>query len=144
MKRTPTTTDRRPSSQGKARRRRPRRLVFETIEQRLVFDAALFGPADPSDLIVLGDPSAEVAPPVLVPVIEDEAFCRTAADLLPDPVDPATWTEALKRATGRKGRELFHPLRLALTARERGPDLKALLTLLPRQTILRRLRGETA
>lgn len=79
----------------------------------------------------------------LAPVIEDEAFTRAAADMLPDPVDWERWIEALK-VSGRKGRTLFHPLRLALTARERGPELKLLLTLLPRETILRRLRGLTA
>jgi hypothetical protein len=41
---------------------------------RLVFDAALLGPADPSDLIVLADPGAEIAPPVLVPAIEDNGM----------------------------------------------------------------------
>ena len=79
----------------------------------------------------------------LAPVIEDEAFTRAAADLLPEPVDWERWIETLK-ASGRRGRALFHPLRLALTARERGPELKLLLTLLPRETIVRRLRGETA
>ena len=79
----------------------------------------------------------------VTPVVQDALFTRAAADLLPDPVDWDRWVESLK-ATGRKGRALFHPLRLALTARERGPELKHLLTLLPRETIVRRLRGETA
>ena len=47
-------------------------------------------------------------------MIEDEALCRTAADLLPDPPDYSAWVGELKRATGRSGRALFHPLRLAL------------------------------
>ena len=34
-----------------------------------------------------------------------------------------------KNITGRKGRALFHPLRLALTGRETGPDLAALCRL---------------
>lgn len=80
----------------------------------------------------------------LTPVIEDAPFCRLAADLLPEPVVYDDWIVTLRQRTGKKGRELFHPLRLALTARERGPELKALLTLLPRKTTLRRLRGETA
>lgn len=80
----------------------------------------------------------------LTPVIEDSVVCRRAADLLPDPVAYDDWIAALRKATEKKGRELFHPLRLALTARERGPELKALLTLLPRETVLRRLRGQTA
>ncbi|MFO1068284.1 MAG: glutamate--tRNA ligase [Geminicoccaceae bacterium] len=78
------------------------------------------------------------------PRIEDAAFLQLAADLLPDPVDFDTWVVALKRATGRKGRELFHPLRLALTGRERGPELKVLLAVLPRDRALGRLRGQIA
>ncbi|MEO8454450.1 MAG: glutamate--tRNA ligase [Sphingomicrobium sp.] len=36
-------------------------------------------------------------------------------------------TEQLKQATGKKGRELFHPLRLALTGRESGPEMAGLI-----------------
>ena len=65
------------------------------------------------------------------PVIEDAAVTSKAATLLPaEPWDQATWsrwTEAVKAATGAKGRALFHPLRLALTGRDAGPELKFLL-----------------
>ena len=47
-----------------------------------------------------------------------------------EPWDDTTWDvwiAALKAATGRKGRALFHPLRLALTGLEDGPELKVLL-----------------
>ncbi|MFD2234221.1 glutamate--tRNA ligase [Phaeospirillum tilakii] len=84
----------------------------------------------------------------LAPVIEDAAFTRAAADLLPpEPWDAATWpawTGAVKQATGRKGRDLFHPLRLALTGRENGPELKTLLPLIGRQRALARLDGREA
>ena len=50
----------------------------------------------------------------------------------------------LKAATGLKGKALFQPLRLALTGREHGPELKHLLPLLGRERALARLRGETA
>jgi glutamyl-tRNA synthetase len=36
-------------------------------------------------------------------------------------------TEQLKQSTGKKGRELFHPLRLALTGRESGPEMAGLI-----------------
>jgi glutamyl-tRNA synthetase len=82
----------------------------------------------------------------LVPVIEDEALCRTAAGLLPpQPWGEATWAEwtaAVHAATGRKGRALFHPLRLALTGREQGPELKALLPLIGRERAAARLTGK--
>jgi glutamyl-tRNA synthetase len=78
----------------------------------------------------------------LAPVIEDAGFCATAADLL-DERDHAQWLDALKSATGRKGKALFHPLRLALTGREHGPPLEHLLALIGRDRAARRLRGET-
>jgi glutamyl-tRNA synthetase len=90
----------------------------------------------------------EVCTRPLQPVVADPELLGAAADLLPqDPADEAAfaaWIEALKVRTGRKGRALFQPLRLALTAREHGPELKHLLPLLGRERALRRLRGETA
>jgi len=82
------------------------------------------------------------------PVIEDAEFAAQAALLLPaEPWDQTTWgvwTEAVKRASDRKGRALFHPLRLALTGRENGPELKTLLPLVGRDRALKRLGGATA
>ena len=54
------------------------------------------------------------------------------------------WINTLKTATGRKGRELFHPLRIALTGRENGPELRALLPLIGRERAFKRLNGEKA
>lgn len=48
-------------------------------------------------------------------------------------------TSALKESTGRKGKELFLPLRLALTARAHGPDMAALLPLIGREQAIARL-----
>ena len=70
------------------------------------------------------------------PVIEedDQAFVAQAIALLPDmPFDETTWsswTAAVKEATGRKGRGLFRPLRLALTGLENGPEMGAVMPLL--------------
>ena len=84
----------------------------------------------------------------LAPRIEDAGFLDTAAALLPpEPWDDTTWgawTKAVAGATGRKGKALFMPLRLALTAREHGPELKTLLPILGRARAEARLRGETA
>jgi len=41
-----------------------------------------------------------------------------------------TWTGAVKAATGRKGRGLFQPLRRALTGRDHGPEMAALMALM--------------
>jgi glutamyl-tRNA synthetase len=81
----------------------------------------------------------------VTPVVaeEDRDFLAKARELLPaEPWDETTWsswTAALKSATGRKGKALFHPLRLALTGREQGPELKSLLPLLGRKACLDRL-----
>ena len=84
----------------------------------------------------------------LAPVIENAALLETAADLLPDPLTDAlaaaNWLEAVKQATGVKGRALMHPIRLALTGRDDGPKLADLLPLLGRERARRRLRGEAA
>ena len=50
-------------------------------------------------------------------------------------------TAALKESSGRKGKALFLPLRLALTAREHGPDMAALLPLIGRDAALERLQS---
>lgn len=82
------------------------------------------------------------------PIIEDEEFAKVAADLLPDGNwDENTWGQwvgSIKEATSRKGKELFHPLRLAITAKESGPELKHLLPLIGRKRVLARLNKEVA
>lgn len=78
------------------------------------------------------------------PALSDatRAYVREAFDLLPpEPWDRTTWktwTQAVKDATGRTGKELFSPLRLALTGREQGPELADLLPLLGREGTLAR------
>jgi glutamyl-tRNA synthetase len=84
----------------------------------------------------------------IVPVIEDALLTAAARDNLPDePWDETTWanwTKILKERTGRKGRALYHPLRLALTGREEGPELAALLPLIGRAKAAARLSGHAA
>ena len=64
----------------------------------------------------------------------DGAFLAEALARLPsEPWDQETWglwTAKVKEATGKKGKELFMPLRLALTGLEHGPELKHLLPLI--------------
>ena len=86
-----------------------------------------------------------VAGDIVPPVQEDQAdFFRAAlAHLPPEPWSASTWsgwTEALKISTGRKGRALFQPLRLALTGEEHGPELAALLPLMGQERVGTRLR----
>jgi glutamyl-tRNA synthetase len=48
-------------------------------------------------------------------------------------------TEKLKQDSGKKGRELFHPLRLALTGRESGPEMAGLVARMGRDRAVHRL-----
>ena len=102
------------------------------------------------NLAVLGDAKSwwEVVTGPLQPVIADAKFCAEASVLLPpEPWDESTWerwSTDIKQATGAKGKALFQPLRLALTAREHGPELKHLLPLIGRERALARLAGKTA
>jgi glutamyl-tRNA synthetase len=70
--------------------------------------------------------------PVIAP--EDSAFVAQAIALLPPPpyteATWAEWTARVKEATGRKGKALFMPLRLALTGEAAGPDMADLMPLL--------------
>ena len=65
---------------------------------------------------------------------EDHDYIEAALELLPEgPWEDNPWDQwigALKEKTGRKGKSLFMPLRLALTGQEHGPELKIILMLL--------------
>ena len=77
------------------------------------------------------------------PVIENADYLKEAAGLLPpEPWTEETWsawTGAIKQATGRKGKPLFHPLRMALTGLDHGPEMKHLLPLIGRDRAKARL-----
>lgn len=83
--------------------------------------------------------------PITAPATDDEgrAYLTQAASVAAS-IDWAgdPWhalTAALKQATGRKGKTLFLPLRQALTGRDHGPDMAALLPLIGRERALARL-----
>jgi len=83
----------------------------------------------------------------VTPVIEDAGFAEAALRLLPAVIDEtawSTWTAAIKEATGAKGKALFMPLRLMLTGQQHGPDMAAMVPLIGRERIERRLKGEAA
>jgi glutamyl-tRNA synthetase len=76
---------------------------------------------------------------------DEKAFLNQIAALLPpEPWDESTydaWMNAVKPTTPRKGKELFMPIRKALTGLEHGPELKKLLPLLGMQKTNARLTG---
>jgi glutamyl-tRNA synthetase len=72
----------------------------------------------------------------------DKDFLKEAASLLPQTLDEKawdSWVNELKAKSGRKGKTLFMPLRIALTGMEHGPEIKNLLPLINRDVILKRL-----
>lgn len=81
------------------------------------------------------------------PVIIDAVLTKLAAAEFPlnfdNPQWWTTWINTLKD-TGKKGKELFLPLRLALTGKEHGPELKELIPLLGIERTVKRLQGEAA
>ena len=88
-----------------------------------------------------------VTGPIDAPAFDDDdrAYLAAAAAVLEAQAwDGEIWkalTGALKDSTGRKGKALFLPLRLALTGREHGPDMAALLPLIGKDAALERLRA---
>jgi len=86
--------------------------------------------------IVNGDVQADLN-------VEEKAFIGLAAQLLPPaPWDESSWDAwlgAVKPTTERKGKELFMPLRKALTGQEHGPELKKILPLIGEEKARKRL-----
>ena len=119
-------------------------LPFEAVADKV---AALGVPADEAEafwavakgnITVLADLAEwsvlfrDGAEPLIEP--EDAEFITQAVALLPPrPWTHATWgewTEAVKAATGRKGKALYMPLRKALTGRVNGPEMADVMPLL--------------
>jgi glutamyl-tRNA synthetase len=128
-------------------------MPYEAVADRLAqlgIDSAALWDAIKPNLTKLSDAAdlAALVTGTITPIIEDAAFIAQAADILPpEPWDETTWsawTKSITAATGKRGRDLFHPLRLALTSRESGPEMKKLLPIMGRMKTLARLKGETA
>ena len=124
-------------------------LSFEAVQARLppaatpVFWAAIRGNLD-----MLAEARGwwdVVAGSIVPPVIEGEGEYLAAA-LAALPAEPwdadvwSAWTGALKAASGRKGKALYHPLRVALTGEDHGPEMAVLLPLMGRARAAERLR----
>jgi glutamyl-tRNA synthetase len=72
-------------------------------------------------------------------LVEEAAAIAEKLDWSADP-----WralTAELKASTGKRGRELFHPLRLALTGRESGPEMAGLIEAMGKDRAVRRLEA---
>ena len=129
-------------------------LTFSAVAERL--DAVAVGGGEPFWMAVRDNLSGvgeagdwwQICTQPITPVIDSANVTTAAADLLPDGDLEASiwqnWTKAVGAVSGAKGRGLFMPLRLALTGREKGPEIAPLLAFMGRERVLARLRGETA
>ncbi|MGC6400136.1 glutamate--tRNA ligase [Sphingomonas sp. FW199] len=123
-------------------------LPFDAVVHRLPagMDAAAWDAVRPNLSVVAeaADWWPVIAGDIAIPVQPDEAGFLAEAAVVAEALDwnQDPWgqlTAALKGSTGRKGRALFLPLRLALTGRDHGPDMGALLPLIGRDRALARL-----
>ncbi|MDC3270030.1 glutamate--tRNA ligase [Alphaproteobacteria bacterium] len=71
-----------------------------------------------------------------------DALIAAAIECIPsDPFSYETWdswTKSINAKTGLKGKALYMPLRVILTGKEKGPELKNFLPLLDKETLLRK------
>tara|TARA_B100001179_G_C18584948_1_gene401743 strand:- start:454 stop:1797 length:1344 start_codon:yes stop_codon:yes gene_type:complete len=90
----------------------------------------------------------DVANGPVEPEIEDRSYIDDAVSVLPSsPWNENTWkewTDAVKEKTGRKGKDLFMPLRKALTGMGHGPELAVLLPLIGPEKAKQRLEKDAA
>ena len=126
-------------------------LAFDQVRERLPAEAtaedwALIRP----NLQRVGDFAewlpvlhGEVEPPELGhderALIREAAAAAARLDWADEP-----WrrlSEEVKASTGQKGRALFHPLRLAITGRDSGPEMAGLVERIGKETVVRRLEA---
>ncbi|MET0309733.1 MAG: glutamate--tRNA ligase [Sphingomonas sp.] len=124
-------------------------LGFERVADRLPagMDTAAWEAVRPnlSTVAEAADWWTVIEGPIEAPALEEEdrPFLARAAALAAE-IDWSadSWhalTAALKAETDRKGRALFLPLRRALTGRDHGPDMAALLPLIGKDRAIARL-----
>ncbi len=74
---------------------------------------------------------------------KDKEFLSECLKVLPTDTNSENswniWLQNIKKISDRKGKDLFMPIRLALSGKEHGPELKNLVNLISREEILRRL-----
>lgn len=126
-------------------------LPYAHVEERLA-KLAVGGGEDfwltiRANLVKVSDAAQwwQVATGDLPAMTEDETMMTLAADLLPpEPWDVQVWglwANAVKAASGRSGKDLFLPLRRALTGRDHGPEMKSFLPFIGRERAYARLIG---
>jgi len=121
-------------------------LPFSAVADQLAFKDEHFWLAIRGNIKTLAEARQwwDIVHGEILPDIADEDYFSTAFHVLPiDPWDENTWgqwTKKLAETTGRKGKELFMPLRIALTGINHGPEMKFLLPMIGRNKVIQRLR----
>jgi glutamyl-tRNA synthetase len=107
-------------------------VVLSQVEQYLgiFFDEKFF--FEDGAKAILRDPRNRET---LVSVL---GFLEDPSDIRSDDQDP--WLSQLEKKTGRKGKDLYAPLRAAITGKTRGPELAKTLPLLGMERVIRRLK----
>jgi glutamyl-tRNA synthetase len=126
-------------------------LPFETVRERLPPEATeedwvLLRPnltrlADFADwyAVLHGDVDAPALNHDERQVVKDAVVAAEKLDWASEP-----WRELttqVKESSGKRGRELFHPLRLALTGRDSGPEMAGLIVAMGKDRAIRRLEA---
>ena len=79
-------------------------------------------------------------------IIENQDFLDSALEALPkDQFNEktwSTWTQKLSQITGKKGKELYMPLRLCLTGQNKGPEMADLILMMGRDKVIKRLSNQ--
>ena len=123
-----------------------RSMPYSLVQNRLDVSEEFWNKVRPNlDIVSDIDVWTSICHNEVTPIVEDKSLTDVAASLLPpEPWDDNTfntWLNAVKTQTSKKGKELFHPIRKALTALDNGPELKTLLPLIGYDKALKRLKG---
>ena len=120
-------------------------LPFSAVRDRIAFADEHFWLALRSNFKTLADARQwwDILHAPLAYQSGDPDYLRAASGLLPpEPWNEQSWgvwTKAIADSTGRKGKALFMPLRLALTGQEHGPEMKIILPMLEPNVVKQRL-----
>lgn len=126
-----------------------RNMPYSAVQNRIDVSEDFWNEVRPNlDIVADVKVWADICHKEVMPIIENKALTDLAASLLPlEPWDENTfntWLNEVKAQSGKKGKELFHPIRKALTALDNGPELKTLLPLIGYEKAKKRLQGQTA
>ena len=79
-------------------------------------------------------------------IIENQDFLDLALEVLPidqfNETTWSTWTKKISQETGKKGKELYMPLRLCLTGQNKGPEMADLILMMGRDKVIKRLSNQ--